>query len=61
MNAVWLVTEEKQLPKFFLDEITINVVHVINRCYSIEDKKFFEKCNNQLPDIFNLRVFSCRA
>ena len=37
------------------------IVYVWNRCLSVEGKTLFEKYNNQLLDVFNLRVFGCQA
>ena len=61
MSAVRSIMSEKRLPKSLWDEIAAAVVHVRNRCPSVEGKTPFEKCNNQLPDIFNLRVLCYRA
>lgn len=61
MSVVWLVITQNQLPKSFWNKIATPVIHIRNRCFSVEDKTFFEKYNNQLPDVSNLQVLSCQA
>ena len=61
MSIIYSIMSEKRLLKSLWDKIAAFVVHVWNRCLSVESKTLFEKCNNQLPDIFNLRVFGCQA
>ena len=61
MRAIWSVMAKKQLPKSLWHEITADVVHVRNKCSIVEGKTPFQQCNNQLPDVSNLRVLGCRA
>ena len=61
MSAIRLIMIEKYLPKSLWDKIATAVVHVWNRCPSIKDKTPFEKYNNQLPDVSNLKVLGCQA
>lgn len=61
MSAVRSVMAEKQLAKSLWNEIAAAIVYIRNRCLSVEGKTPFKKCNNQLPDVSNLRVLGCRA
>lgn len=61
MNAVQLVMAEKQLAGSLWNEIAAAMIYIQNRCPNIEGKTPFEKCNNQLPDVSNLRVLGCQA
>lgn len=61
MSAIWSVMKEKHLAKSLWNEIANAVVYVKNRCPSTEGKTLFEKCNEEAPDVSNLRVLGCRA
>ena len=61
MSAVCSIISQKYLLKSLQDEIGATVVYVQNRCLSMEGKTLFEKCNNQLPDVSNLKVFDCQV
>lgn len=61
MSAVWSVMEKKRLAKSLWNEIASGVVYVRNRCPSTEGKTPFEKCNEEPPDVSNLRVLGCHA
>lgn len=55
------VMKEKCLAKSLWNEIASGVVYMRNRCPSTEGKTPFEKCNEEPPDVSNLRVLGCRA